>query len=160
MLLCGLPSSQQDHSEGFVPAATPWRFNGPTGKYKVLHDIRSLQQLLVVLYSRGRCTKDSIPNPVWAIRMGRDANGTDKCTSNVHADNEQSVRGHAGSRSSSLFWWHVNIQYHIRRIFQFFRKSICTHMKIQILLQIEEVQLPTMDHHLPMIWHLPRRTTN
>ena len=160
MLLHGLPSSQQDHSEGFVPAAMPQRFNGPTGKCKVLHDIGSLQWLLVVPYSRGRCTKDSIPNPVWAIQMGRDANGTDKCTSNVHADDEQSVRGHAGSRSSSLSWWHVNIQYHIRRTFQIIRKSVCAPTKIRILLQIEEVQLPTMDHHLPRIWHLPRRTTN
>ena len=69
----------------------PQRFNGLTGKCKVLHDIGSSQWLLVVLYSRGRCTKDSIPNPVWAIQMGYDANGTDECTSNVHADDEQSV---------------------------------------------------------------------
>ena len=102
MLLHGLLSSQQDHSEGFVPTATPQRFNGPTGKCKVLHDIGSLQWLLVVLYSQGRCTKDSIPNPVRAIQMGCDANGTDKCTSNVHVDDEQSVRQYAGSRSSSL----------------------------------------------------------
>ena len=98
----GLPSSQQDHSEGFVPIATPQRFNGLTGKCKVLHNIGSSQRFLVVLYTRGKCTKDSIPNPVWAIQMGRDANGTVECTSNIHADVEQSVQGHAGSRTSSL----------------------------------------------------------
>ena len=80
----------------------PQRFNGLTGKCKVLHDIGSLQCLLVVPYSRKKCTKDSILNLAQAIQMGRDANGTDECTSNVHADDEQSVRGHAGSRSSSL----------------------------------------------------------
>ena len=88
MLLHGLPSSQQDHSEGFVPAAMPRRFNGPTAKCKVLPDIGSSQRLLVVPYSQGRCTKDSIPNLVWAIQMGRDANGTDERTRNVHADDE------------------------------------------------------------------------
>ena len=87
-LLRGLPSSQQDHSEGFVPAAMPRRLNGPTRQCKVLHDIRSSQWLLVVPYSRGRCTKDSLPNLVRAIQMGRDANGTDECASNVHADDE------------------------------------------------------------------------
>ena len=30
-------------------------------------------------------------------------------------------------------------------------KSVCTPMKVWILLQIEEVQLLTMDHHLPRI---------
>ena len=44
--------------------------------------------------------------------------------------------------------------------FKNFRESIHTPAKIQILLQAEEVQLPTMDHHLPRIRHLPRRTTN
>ena len=157
MLLHGLPSSQQDHSEGFLPTATPRRFNGPTGKCKGLHDIGSLQRLLLVPYSQGRCTKDSIPNPVRAIQMGRDANGTDKCTSNVHADDEQSVWGHAGLRSSSLSQWCVNIPYHIRKTFQIIRKSVWTPMKIRVLLQIEEVQFPTMDHHHPRIWHLPRK---
>ena len=102
MLLCRLPSSQQDRSKGFISAAVTQRFNGPTGKCKVLHEIGSLQRLLVVLYSQGRCTKDSITNPVQAIQMGHDANGTDECTSNIHADDEQSVLGYAGSRSSSL----------------------------------------------------------
>ena len=69
----------------------PQRFNGPTGKCKVLHNIGSLQQLLVVLYRQGLYTKDSIPDQVRAIQMGRDANGTDECTSNIHADDEQSV---------------------------------------------------------------------
>ena len=55
----------------------PQRLNGPTKQCKVLHNISSLQWLLVVLYSRGRYTKDSLPNPVWAIQMGRDANGTE-----------------------------------------------------------------------------------
>ena len=87
-LLHGLLSSQQDHSEGFVPAATPQRLNGPTRQCKVLHDIGSLQWLLVVPYSQRRCTKDSLPNPVQAIQMGHDANGTDECASNVHADDE------------------------------------------------------------------------
>ena len=39
-------------------------------------------------------------------------------------------------------------------------EKVFTPTKIQILLQIEEVQLPTMDHHLPRIQHLSRRTTN
>ena len=80
----------------------PQRFNGPTRECKVLYDIGSSQWLLVVLYSQGRYTKDSIPILVWAIQMGHDANGTSKCTRNVHADDEKSVRGHAGSRSGSL----------------------------------------------------------
>ena len=88
MLLRGLPSSQQDHSEGFVPTAMPQRLNGLTRQCKVLHDIGSLQWLLVVPYSQRRRTKDSLPNPVWAIQMGRDANGTVKCASNVHVDDE------------------------------------------------------------------------
>ena len=87
-LLHGLPSSQQDHSEGFIPAAMPQRLNGPTRQYKVLHNIRSLQWLLVVPYSQRRRTKDSLPDPVQAIQMGHDANGTEECASNVHADNE------------------------------------------------------------------------
>ena len=87
-LLCGLPSSQQDHSEGFVPAAMPQRLNGPTRQCKVLHNTGSSQWLLVVSYSQRRRTKDRLPNPVRAIQMGRDANGTDKCASNVHADDE------------------------------------------------------------------------
>ena len=33
-------------------------------------------------------------------------------------------------------------------------------MKVRILLQVKEVQLPTMDHHLPWIRHLSRRTTD
>ena len=80
----------------------PQRFNEPAGKCEVLHDIGSLQQLLVMPYSQGRCTKDSIPNPVQAIEMSYDANGTTKCASNVYTDDEQSVRGHAGSKSSIL----------------------------------------------------------
>ena len=88
MLLHGLLSSQQDHSEGFVPAAMPQRLNGPIRQCKVLHNIGSSQWLLVVPYTRRRHTKDSLPNLVRAIQMGRDANGTDKCTSNVFADNE------------------------------------------------------------------------
>ena len=88
MLLRRLASSQQDHSEGFVPAATPQRLNGPTRQCKVLYNIRSLQWLLVVPYSRGRCTEDSLPNPVQAIQMGRDANETDECASNIHADDK------------------------------------------------------------------------
>ena len=88
MLLNGLPSSQQDHSEGFIPAAMPQRLNGPTRQCEVLHNIGSLQWLLVVPYSRRRCTENSLPNLVRAIQMGRDANGTDECASNIHADDE------------------------------------------------------------------------
>ena len=64
ILLRGLPSSQQDHNEGFVPAAMPQRLNGPTRQCKALHDIGSSQWLLVVPYSQRRRTKDSLPNPV------------------------------------------------------------------------------------------------
>ena len=32
--------------------------------------------------------------------------------------------------------------------------------KVRILLQAEEVQLPAMDHHLPWIRHLSRKTTD
>ena len=81
----------------------PQRFAGLIGKWEALHNIGSLQWLLVVPYIQGRCTKDSIPNLVWAIQMGCDANGTDECTRNIHADDEQSIRRHTGSRSSSLF---------------------------------------------------------
>ena len=87
-LLHGLPSSQQVHSEGFIPATTPQRLNGLTRQCKVLHNIGSLQWLLVVPYSQRRRTKDSLPNLVQAIQMGRDANGTDKCASNIYADDE------------------------------------------------------------------------
>ena len=88
MLLHGLPSSQQDHNEGFVPAAMPQRLNGPTRQCEVLHDIGSSQWLLVVPYSQRRHTKDSLPSLVQAIQMVHDANGTNECTSNVHADDE------------------------------------------------------------------------
>ena len=51
-------------------------------------------------------------------------------------------------------------KYHIRGTFQIIRESVCTPVKIRILLQAKEVQLPTMDHHLPRIRPLPRRTAN
>ena len=44
--------------------------------------------------------------------------------------------------------------------FKLLEKVFACPTKVQILLQIEEVQLPTMDHHLPRIRHLSRRTTN
>ena len=60
-------------------------------------------------YSRGRHTKDSISNMVQALQMDCNAHGADKCTSNIHVDNELFVRGHTGQRSDSFFRWHANI---------------------------------------------------
>ena len=64
------------------------RLNGLTGKCEVLHIIGSPQQLLVVLYSKRRYTKDSIFNQVQAIQMDHYAHGADKCASNIHMNNE------------------------------------------------------------------------
>ena len=41
-----------------------------------------------MLYSRGRHTKDSISNMVWALQMDHNAHGADECASNIHADDE------------------------------------------------------------------------
>ena len=52
------------------------------------HNAYSLQQLLVVPYSRGKRTQGSIPKLLWAIQMGHNAYGADKCASNVYTDDE------------------------------------------------------------------------
>ena len=77
-------------------------FNGLTGKFKALYITRSSQQLLVVLYSRGRCTQAGIFDPVRAIQMDHNINGSDKYTRNIHVDNEEPVHGHTGQGSSLL----------------------------------------------------------
>ena len=58
--------------------------------------------VLVVLYSGRRCIKDSTSDLVWTIQMDHNANGSDKCTRNIHVNYEQLIHRHAGQGSSSL----------------------------------------------------------
>ena len=50
--------------------------------------------------------------------------------------------------------------YHIRRTLQTPRKSTRAPTKVRILLQAEEMQLPTTNDHLPWLRHLSRRTAD
>ena len=64
------------------------RLNGLARKFKALHIFGSSQWLLAVSYGQVRYTEDSIPNLVQAMQMGCNADGSDKCASNIHVDNK------------------------------------------------------------------------